>query len=786
MFTQPLCLPPECIQSILQVLIDERELSTLVSMLLVSKSMFEVTVPVLYRNPFGLISLDKRKSAIPLAKLIRLLIPHKEKGSIYSLRNVVNALIEPKTAGKPQEGATEQEDYRVYLRHIIIRHQHEGLLTMALYDISETEELAMYCDFRAIIQELIRELVELTAEQLVSLSIPIWDCAWYLTQVRRFKAVKQIEFDEFQSDMFGCMISSSDFPRRSSPPPPPAEMELFVIEHTKTFPGVLRSIGRYPLKFDSKKTKCSNMHLVQMSKHLPPLHNLRRLDKTSMIRMFSQADKPNLELLESIEITTDIEKNIQRLIMEMGPFLQNCRQLKRIHWVNPPHNILSWAIQERKQWDKSINKAGSSKEEKRQCDQEQSLVPLESITLKGVPLDETPPTGGDNYTQLVNNILFSFGDSLKDLQIEFYKPGYDYCHGKVEIIIGDGLISRLLHLRQLRIFAPHEVSVCLQPEILNGAPLTNLKIENETPYDIEEAIYYIKASWLMPIQLPDLKEISLEGPSSLTFHLDTFKSTPQLEILELSVDSWINHKTLMGRPFSDLLFKHLRMLESVSWNWHLPHLTKINLSGSFASHFKFDMLEYCPLLQVLHLTSNHGKKIVTSLLRSQRNAGDGSTSGAKMYIQAPKLVELKLEGWRISSSAWRVLLEDVAPGVMVLSSEGSTGFNMATWLQLIAEMPRVQLVRPEWSSLKGQLSSLFTSKSPKQHSTQDENFLMKEYIGVYLSGWKFLKRQVPFFMEEGVTLPDMPELELFQESSMRDDWDDESEGGYIDDYSDFE
>ncbi|KAF9585525.1 hypothetical protein BGW38_001960 [Lunasporangiospora selenospora] len=769
-------LPLECIHLILQNLAEERDLSTLASMLLVNRTVFDATVSVLYRDPFRFFSFKnilRTGEATSLATLLRLLRPPKDEPPS-------NCLLEAESVGDPQtnsEEVSEQaspstpllRDYRSYLRHINIE-DHLALLLASSPSENPFGNLDSwdYCQMD-IQRDLIRELVELVAEQILSLTIPLCDSVWYLNQVQRFKSLRHVDFVEFKyDDLSNASIIAHEDSIKSSPyvntyqlsHEPSNEMDPFIMEHIKFFPGVMRSVECFLKRVDEyTRRECPDLDLVEVARYFMPLSNPRYLDEFSMFHLLAHTDDTNLEHIESITavsyLDSDSNEELIELYKKVGRLLMDCRQLRTMDWFSPPPSLFLWVTQQSNIMARQLWRKGDPIP----SDTKQHTAPLNYIKLYHVDLHS-----GYGYCGLIDNLLFSFHKTLQELEVSFGKnekvdviPINDI---KPAIFIGGESIPRLQRLQQLSIYTNDLVCVWLQPSVLNGSPLTSIIIRNPATWDLNESIHSTKASWIKPIQLTELKTLELAGPPSMTFHLDTFESTKQLETVKLVNGLWETSRLHDSDKIPETESMHLHMLASVPWNWHLPHLKELTLSDAFADHFKFKMLDGCPSLLVLTIWTGQRRILTVSDLersgayskealysinvadvvddQAESLPDEEAVSEKCKYIQAPRLVSLTLGGyWTISTQAWRVLLKEVAPNLSELSASGSQGYDLVEWYKLTTEMSRLQLAVPRCRNAPRNRVAFLTHSSlpiPKAELIQYN----------FDKGPNFLKRQVPF------------------------------------------
>ncbi|KAF9585526.1 hypothetical protein BGW38_001961 [Lunasporangiospora selenospora] len=764
MSNRPMYLPPECFPIILEKLADDCELSTLASMLLVSKSMFDMTVPILYRDPFRFFHDQDSSTAASLSKLGRLLLPPKNEPNLDDPLNTTDSSLEDESADETQENSEESSekaplpppttespptpllrDYLSYLRIIDVTKHHGELFYHAMLkdqgkDLTDEDRAKFAQVFNPldILMGLVRELVELLAEQVVSITIPLWDIYWHLDQVQRFKSLAHVDFIEFEEEELSLLArtsynklceASSLAQNNLLSPDPISEMELFIVKHVKALPGILKSITCFASKPGGiVDREHPDLGLVKIMKRLPPLNNPRHLDEFSFNHLLAHADKTNLEYVESIAIDLDLGWDIYDLAKNLDPFLEKCRNLKRLSWVNPVPGIFSWAFEERSRKNDaekkerqdndeigSVNQSSSTEDSNHRPRQLHRLVPLESIELRSVSI-RGHITESENC-ELITDLMYCFGHSLKDLSIRIgrYEIGpsifglyrtnemFDNPDDGIKpgIYMGCDSSTPLPYFQRLELFAPDQVCLWLNSEFLNHSPVVSVVVLNPVEQDLGRTIDGTDGDKIAPLQLPELKNLVLKGPPSATFHLNTFESTKQLKTIKLASLPGLKALKPNTRPSNRTAYVHLKMLKEVSWSWHLPQLSTLSLQYSFAHNFKFKMLDSCPSLEELKLVVKYNRTLDVSELYSSGYTDSvteieeekTSARGRRKYVQAPRLTRLTMNGpWTISDETWRVLLKNVAPNVGIMSVEGIKGYDLVKWLLLTTEMNHLESV----------------------------------------------------------------------------------------------
>ncbi|KAF9584506.1 hypothetical protein BGW38_006210 [Lunasporangiospora selenospora] len=397
--------------------------------------------------------------------------------------------------------------------------------------------------------ELTREIVDRSAEQLLSLTIPIWDIQWYLTHVRRFKSLEHVRFLEFEKVSLGNLsrLAYEDALKLLPQNLPKllkdeayALMTMFVREHSAVFNNLLRSIECYFSKKGKTITRnVSDMQLVELTRLLPPLTSPSNLNEFSTLHFLGQADKTNVGVLESIRVFPNPDNDVWSQIKSLEePFLQKCRRLKELEWWHLPPNSFEWAVRERKQWLERVESNRGTDSIHGQADHSpmaptKSILPSTLVPLKSI-IFLSPSLTCDH---VFDDILFAFSDTLKELRFKYKaKPGRQQRltkHVDAPLFIGRQIYSQLSRLQHLVIQSPGVCCIWLRPEALDRSPLIELDIDNSQASTLKTA-FTTPCSWIKPIELEQLQVLRLLGPPSATFNPNTFHIVEEgLDILEL-------------------------------------------------------------------------------------------------------------------------------------------------------------------------------------------------------------------------------------------------------------
>lgn len=246
-----------------------------------------------------------------------------------------------------------------------------------------------------------------------------------------------------------------------------------------------------------------------------------------------------------------------------------------------------------------------------------------------------------------------------------------------------------------------------------------------------------------PAKLASVRSIVLSGWTALTFNPATLSSTTQLAVLELTLQQPstdfavyrgfilpVNEIYQSYDMLSDPNIPHNQQVEAETgletgggatdgsmvlrpqwtWNWHLPHLTRLVLESEIAYLFQFRMLFGCPALKKLKLDirstvqSSHVRFISAADLVlspppiSQSKDGlsssfsSSSPSGKELCL--PSLHTLDLNGaWVVNERVLKQLLMTTFPNLSL--------FTLQEWhfktLKCLSHLIRTNAIFPKGS-----------------------------------------------------------------------------------------
>lgn len=230
-----------------------------------------------------------------------------------------------------------------------------------------------------------------------------------------------------------------------------------------------------------------------------------------------------------------------------------------------------------------------------------------------------------------------------------------------------------------------------------------------------------------------LDRLYLKGWSVLAFDPASFHSTPKLKTLFMGTTGRVHDGTYFIPPVKDLRGHHRegttdsrgggrggltpgdalkRQRAHWTWDWQLPQLSTITLTGEFAYRFEFRMLQGCPSLTKLDLdittdTWQHPRMISASDLFVKPKGGamgDGRSkwSSAVSILQgkerliAPSVVSLRMAGeWVIGDSFLDPFLPEMFPRLERWTAKGWKGFSLRRLMGVVRTKKTRQCVTLE-------------------------------------------------------------------------------------------
>ncbi|KAF9141382.1 hypothetical protein BGX30_004929 [Mortierella sp. GBA39] len=743
-------LPIECLQHILQNLLDSGSLSILASLLTMNKHIASVTLPYLYCNPYHLIlnggKPSKRKnnagelltrtllSCLPLATLPKALVlalttdhrylpPPTTASPLDYLAHVRHLNMDTSaslTTGCSLSTLDIPPEQLAYIRTEEFKNRYRSNPFSARYiDRSrfDTNRQILLQFFHVVLhQEAVWYLAHPILEQLQSFTIPFMSTIkQYHEVVDRFKSLVTIRF---------AMSEKYDVPYNNLLPPEKGsnddianqDMVRFVQAHALVCKGRLRSVVCLEIsRWGSINMEYADGIRRDIFQLLPPLSKPTRLTMDNWVQFSAHPESTDLTRVREF-VSEGMPKSWEDIIFnDRSPF-QRCRALERLDVDKIHAKTFKWAVQEKRDLngtDKNIA-IGSShgrrgtpmlEETAPPLHQTHGLVPLEVVKVRRLVVP-----GADD----INDILFAFSHSLRDVSINTQIPVSLNLPKSIQL--GQGWIDLPILTRLSLNLGSNRLVV--DSEALSRCPsLTLLRLRDLTlEYSCQDIVP------CPPAHLDQLDFLHLSGWPALTFDPATLSSATRLTYLSIQVRPWHHEHFDQAPSFIPPVVELDRsygfqsesasttddwMLEMVrplwTWDWHFPLLTSLSLSSEFAFLFEFRMLSGCPALRTMTLdmrsstSEEHTRRIadedlwiITDDNANVKDLSDQpSTPSSQLtteFLCAPALTQLELNG------EW-VIENDIMPDFLTGMFPRVTDMYLNGWTSTTTVESLFELVR---------------------------------------------------------------------------------------------
>ncbi|KAF9136030.1 hypothetical protein BGW39_007993 [Mortierella sp. 14UC] len=552
-------------------------------------------------------------------------------------------------------------------------------------------------------QEASWALAQPVLEQLQSLTIPYSTIGRYLESPSMFR-LERLERVHF---IFDVLWEDDEQGKDGLIP-----MVKFVQEHTRLFPGVLKSVTSSDASlWDSEDygstVKCPASVQIEINRMLPALRIPTSLATiTSLLQLLAHPDTTDLSRVEELGDPNYLDENMWALFKDSQQhILQRCRALRRLDTEPLGQDCFKWALEEKRLAEQIRQDALSRGVDRMVKDMERMSHELESWREGLIPLEEFRITSFEGAVMdEVDNAAIAFNYTLKSINAYYYGR----IEGEYEVLTSFDK-NRTLRIGKGWDILPALTDLTVQIGVRGLAldPLFYSHLPNVVSVELEDNVreyrYEDLVSTCLPARLPKLKSLTLQGLSALNFHPATLHSTTQLNNLSLTGNNYCDrdddnsyyhgiedrdeffHPFCFIPPVEELNRSYGIQDDSTStsippalmrpkwtWDWHLPHLVSLTLASEFAYLFEFHMLHDCPALKDLELemrtaTRSHSR-IITSTDMYTPN-GDA--------IILPALTKLRLHGpWEFTDLTFvKQFLAGMFPSLESLSAFDWTGLS---------------------------------------------------------------------------------------------------------------
>lgn len=729
-------LPSEVLQLILQELFYDNKAGSLATLLQTSKYLASATLPILYSNPFrhefhGLFLAAKNTTRRSYQVLVRMLLSQLPPTSFSP---VLSHALGAKTIAAFSTKVSPL-DYFSYIRHLNIQPQ-AILPELFWYQGNPTPEaeicmrgpefthiyracsllkhfnrrfdyicepIQMY--FRAVLyREVSWSLTSSTLQHLRSVSISVSDLDRYFCNMSRFGTLEHVEFivDEVVDHNWGHYIGVSQEIKIQSEARQaeilPA-MVQFVREHTQRFPGRLRTVscsnGGLWYSLDQKWPEETKSEILRL---LPPLRRPTALNKDNVEHITLHLDVTDLSCVQHIECHRSFSLEAWFTAFRVNRnILQRCRALKSLEMDTLGPGTFKWAVQEKKSLESRQEISYLDRSRLAYQYLERGLVPLETAHLK--------EGAGEPLSDELDDITFAFNQTLKNLEFSsFYLPSVP----SRSIHLGQGWVG-LPAMEHISVFAGR---LTVDRHFFQRCP--NLK--SARLFDGDDQNHRQEITTCLPVDLPQLESLSLIGRCALQFHPAMFHSSPKLRLISMNsrrlgdasyhfpVDDAALYGSLdlQDNSVEPIISVQVRAAEIVrtlwTWDWHLPNLNHLTLTGEFACQFQFRMLCGCSSLESLDLNNMIVNGLPDRILSDTdlfvRGSIDSDSDDQRtetpprQAIVAPALRNLRLMGsWTINNSYLSQFLTTMTPNLDCVDAFGLRGFTLKVLADVVKTQP---------------------------------------------------------------------------------------------------
>ncbi|KAG0075097.1 hypothetical protein BGZ90_010202 [Linnemannia elongata] len=539
-----------------------------------------------------------------------------------------------------------------------------------LFDISLHKKwLLYYLHGVSLLRETIWALAVPILDQLESLTIPLSDIRRYCAVVERLGRLERICILQDEIYQNGDTIDEGSRSRRDESM---QAMVMFVKAHAQCHPGHLKDVHCETNTWPFGYLYFPDEIRLQVYRALPPPTKRKTIDTYNYLPVLAHPQTVDLGHVEQIYQARSGFPWLEKAVREEPRFLQRCRRLKSIHMNSLGRGSFDWAVSERRSVDDNgfvtIEDTDNSGTNFNHNDFNINNEHRSAGTLKSLAVGNAPH--GTRRPPVMGSI------STPEESI------FPTCY------IGRGWVD--MRLKTLRVDS-NGAQLMLDPFLFTQCPdLIEVGLSDGTrKYQCQEIPLSI------PAQLSSLEKLNLQGLPALSFHPATFETTTKLKRLLLSVKAG-SQTSFYIPPVEELtaFYDGSSGVGSLwTWDWHLPQLTELHLTGEFAYRFQFRMLRGCPALRELGLnmrnapyTGKHTRILTIRDFSAEDNTTVTSTNttsiNADLQNQTPahivlqSLKQLLLAGtWIIDDSIIPLLLHEMCPAIRIIALQDCIGFS---------------------------------------------------------------------------------------------------------------
>ncbi|KAF9911498.1 hypothetical protein EC991_003300 [Linnemannia zychae] len=596
-----------------------------------------------------------------------------------------------------------------------------------LVDHKPDQELMQRCYQMLFFQEASWVLANPVLEQLSSMTTPFSTIGRYLdpSSISRLGRLEKVHiiFDVFRENL----QDKDTF----------APMVKFVQDHTRLFPGILKSVTSSTTLLWSSTTYAYPMNYplsvqMEINRMLPALRSPTSVTTmSSILQLLAHPATTDLSRVKELGDRNSISKESWDLFKEnQQTILQRCRSLRKLIIEPLGEDCFKWALEEKRLAEQTRQDGLSGSVNRVVKDMgwalhepepwRAGLIPLEDLRIlsfEGVVMHE------------VDNVAIAFSHTLQSIDAYYYGS----IKGEYEVL------TRFDKGRTLRIgtgwdILPAMTDLMIQIGVRGLAvdPLLYLQLPNVVSIDLDDNVREYRCEDLdspcLPARLSQLKSLTLNGLPALTFHSATLHSTTQLRSMSFTSDKLndriedfthasedndeFSHPFCFIPPVDELKRSHGIQDSSTSnptppvfirpkwtWDWHLPNLVSLTLASEFAYLFEFRMLHGCPALHSLELEMRTDTKLHSRTITS----ADMFTSSGDAIV-LPVLTKLRLHGcWEFADPTIAIqFLTGMFPSLKTLSALDWSGLSAKNTIHIARSLSLEELCLSFWFTKKEQ------------------------------------------------------------------------------------
>ncbi|KAK9766793.1 hypothetical protein K7432_003845 [Basidiobolus ranarum] len=391
------------------------------------------------------------------------------------------------------------------------------------------------------------------AEKIKTLYIPILKVAPYFPIVTRLSSLRRIKFRRVHKDSSNKNIMTIQ------------EAIQFVKTHVETYGDALTEISIPNMRDWHYAGVQSDVKIEDVVNILKRPQVIEVSDSYHFCEHLQPHSTEHLRVFKGPFISD------QRRIddWDSASFFKRCPKLEKIRFTSFRSNSFKWAVERRTLLTASGSESIISVDSK--------LPPLQDLEMLCRGLDALP---------IVQDIIYAFRNTIRRITVKDDKPFGQY----PKPLCWDWLLPNLVKLHidgaDFTLFFLGSLNVC--------PSLEELCLISKNDFHDRRII----TKFGPILKLPKLRKIRLMHMISYEFNFGSLLYSPLLESLTL-------FETRSSLPLRPTYWTC-----TWTWDWYMPRLKVVNLTGESAFLFQFGLLDSCPPLECLILnTRSHRRSL---------------------------------------------------------------------------------------------------------------------------------------------------------------------------------